>query len=124
MRFAGRWKRPLVAAVVAAALTACATSFPTDVEADRPAWLQTLIAQIASEPVTNPPSSIIRYKYDGATVYYRLARCCDIFADLYDESGTLICHPDGGITGSGDGKCTDFAATRSEEQVVWTDRRR
>ncbi len=105
-----------------ATVAACATSYPS--EPGRPAWLEALIARIASEPVTNPPSSIIRYRYHGATVYYRPARCCDIFADLYDESGTLICHPDGGITGGGDGRCGDFATARTEEQLVWADPRR
>lgn len=113
----------MLAAVIVTALSACATSFPTDQQAG-PAWLQTLIAKIASEPVTNPPSSIIRYRYNGATVYYRPARCCDIFSDLYNESGTLICHPDGGIAGNGDGRCSDFLAARTDEQVVWTDPRR
>lgn len=121
MRPDARYKRPLLAAIFVATLTACATSFPS--EPAPPAWLHTMIAQIAGEPVTNPPSSIIRYRYRGATVYYRPARCCDIFADLYDESGTLICHPDGGIAGGGDGRCSDFATARSEEQVVWADPR-
>jgi hypothetical protein len=111
-------------AVLVTALSACTTSFPTDQGMDQPPWLQALIAQIASEPLTNPPSSIIRYQYKGATVYYRPARCCDVFADLYAASGTLVCHPDGGITGNGDGKCPDFLATRTNEQVVWTDPRR
>jgi uncharacterized protein DUF6970 len=124
LKTARRRKRAISIAVFAVALTACATSFPTDQSTDRPAWLQTLIAQIASEPVTNPPSSIIRYQYRGATVYYRAARCCDVFADLYNESGTLICHPDGGIAGNGDGKCADFLASRTDEQVIWTDSRR
>lgn len=122
MRPGARHNRLLVAAFFVVTLTACSTSFPS--EPQRPAWLQSLIAQIASEPVTNPPSSIISYRYRGATVYYRPARCCDIFADLYDEEGTLICHPDGGITGGGDGRCSDFATARSMEELVWADPRR
>ena len=114
-------RRPLLGAFLVLALAACAASIPYAPE--RPAWLKALIAQIASEPVTNPPSSIIRYRYRGVTVYYRPARCCDIFADLYDERGTVICHPDGGITGGGDGRCADFATARSEEEVVWEDPR-
>lgn len=122
MKLHVRCIRPLLAVFFVLALAACATSFPS--EPGRPAWLQALIAQIASEPVTNPPSSIIRYRYRGVTVYYRPARCCDIFADLYDERGTVICHPDGGITGGGDGRCADFATARSEEELVWEDPRR
>ncbi|MCR4340166.1 MAG: hypothetical protein NUW01_09825 [Gemmatimonadaceae bacterium] len=83
-----------------------------------------MIAQIEREPVTNPPSSIVRYQYKDETVYYRPSRCCDVFSDLYDFSGVLICHPDGGIAGAGDGRCGDFAATRSAGQIVWADSRR
>lgn len=123
MRLERRY-RILSAALVVAVFSACASSLPTDLDPDEPAWVRAMIAQIASEPVTNPPSSIIRYRYNGATVYYRPARCCDIRADLYDRGGTLICQPDGGITGDGDGMCTDFAAGRSEEHLVWADPRR
>lgn len=115
--------RILFAVLLAGVTYACAPLAPTQ-PADNPAWLGALIAQIQSEPVTNPPSSIVRYRYRGETVYFRPSRCCDVFSDLYDFSGVLICHPDGGITGAGDGSCADFAAARSDGQVVWVDSRR
>jgi len=52
--------------------------------------------------------SVDSYRYQGDTVYLFLPPCCDRFAELYDKNGKLICHPSGGITGKGDGKCTDF----------------
>jgi len=113
----------LVGVFVLGALSACGSSSPTAPSADGPAWLQALIARIESEPVTNPPSSVVRYRYHGAPVYFRPARCCDIFSDLYDPAGALICHPDGGITGGGDGGCPDFFSARTDEQVIWRDPR-
>jgi len=87
-------------------------------------WLAALIDRIEREPVTNAPSSIASYTFHGETVYFRPSRCCDIRSELYDVSGALICQPDGGITGKGDGRCPDFFAARTDEQVVWLDSRR
>lgn len=96
---------------------------PVVVAPEVPDWLQQWIADIESEPVTNPPSRIVRYQYLGQTVYYRPPRCCDFPSTLLDSSGTLMCSPDGGITGGGDGRCPDFFASRSAEHVVWRDPR-
>jgi hypothetical protein len=37
--------------------------------------------------------------------------------------GRLICQPDGGITGKGDGKCPDFDKNKTNEKLVWQDPR-
>ena len=95
----------------------------SEVENQRPEWLLTLISEILAEQATNPPAQILRYDYNGSTVYYVPASCCDIFSDLYDAGGKLICHPDGGITGTGDGLCRDFISTRTNEVLVWRDTR-
>lgn len=125
--WSGSTQRLALAALVLAALLghACASSSaPSEAGDSRPAWLQTLITQIEAEPVTNPPSAIYRYQYKGATVYFRPSRCCDIRSEVYDEAGAVICHPDGGITGDGDRRCTDFFATRAGERLVWQDSRK
>ena len=115
----------LMGVLILGVLAGCGgSSSPTEPSGQQPPWLQQLIARIESEPVTNPPSSILQYRYRGATVYFRPARCCDVFSDLYDEAGALLCHPDGGLTGGGDGRCTDFLALRTAERLVWQDTRR
>lgn len=88
-----------------------------------PGWLQDTINAIKSRPVTNPAESIISYTYNGATVYYRPPICCDIFSDLYDADGNVICHPDGGFAGSGDGACPGFLAARTNGKLIWQDPR-
>ncbi len=88
-----------------------------------PEWLKALIDELSTAPVANPPAKIIRYFYDGATVYYLPPRCCDIRSVLYDVDGNIICHPDGGITGSGDGQCPDFRDTKTDEVIIWRDER-
>lgn len=88
-----------------------------------PDWLTSLIRQLETQPMANPPAFIAQYLYRGETVYYLPARCCDIWSTLYQADGTILCHPDGGFGGSGDGRCPAFAAERSNEQIIWRDPR-
>ncbi|KAA9333499.1 hypothetical protein F0P96_08285 [Hymenobacter busanensis] len=73
--------------------------------------------------VANPPIRIMSYEYNGQTVYFESAPCCDNFSTLYDAKGVVLCQPDGGITGRGDGNCADFEKKRTNEQLVWQDPR-
>ena len=88
-----------------------------------PTWVDQLIEKYKSDPVGNPPQSIWRYEYNGQVVYYIPAQCCDMYSTLYDAGGNVMCAPDGGFTGKGDGKCADFFAERTNEQLVWQDAR-
>jgi hypothetical protein len=117
-------RRALVSIVCAVFLwpLGCGKSSPTEPDTV-PTWLQVLITQIEREPVTNPPSAIYSYRYRGETVYFRPSRCCDIMSVLYDRNGVVLCAPDGGIAGGGDGRCPDFFRTRSGERLIWQDSR-
>ena len=42
---------------------------------------------------------------------------------LYDENCNKICSPDGGIAGNGDGLCPDFFTNRTNERLIWEDKR-
>ena len=87
---------------------------------DVPPVVAKLIERFKSSPSTSP-SAVWRYQYNGATVFYvpRLA-CCDIKSRLYNAQGTLMCYPDGGVAGIGDGKCRDFFSKRSNGQQLWS----
>jgi len=89
----------------------------------RPAWLTTRIKAVLGERKRNPITRILRYSYGGQTVYYISAPCCDQYSEVFDTKGKLVCHPDGGITGKGDGQCSDFEKRKSNEKVVWQDPR-
>ena len=110
--------KALLHAVMLGAACAKGTSVSPD-----PQWLTALIQTLESQPVANPPAFIARYDYRGETVYYLPPRCCDIPSVVYNAAGTIICHADGGITGGGDGRCSDFFAARKNEQIVWRDPR-
>jgi hypothetical protein len=109
----------LLIAVVLLGLAGC--SRPT--EPEYPDWLDAIIKRYQREPVGNPPQSIWRYEYKGQVVYYVPAQCCDQFSTLYDAKGKIICSPDGGFSGRGDGHCTDFFSTRANEKLIWKDSR-
>ena len=89
-----------------------------------PACIKTMIDRYKSEEVQNPPRKIFSYIYKGKNVFYVPALCCDFFSDLYDDNCKLIAHPDGGITGKGDGTASDFIKVRTNEKLIWEDLRR
>jgi hypothetical protein len=95
----------------------CGTSPDSD-----PPWLLGLIQAQLAEPVANPPAYIARREYASGVFYFLPSRCCDVYSDLYDADGTLVCHPDGGITGDGDGNCPALGELLREE-IVWRDPR-
>lgn len=88
-----------------------------------PTCIETLISQIEGEPVTNPPSSLTLYEYGGKCVYYLPPVCCDQYSQLYDDQCNVLCAPDGGLTGQGDGKCPDFFTNAVKIKLVWQDPR-
>ncbi|MCP9753026.1 hypothetical protein EGI32_18905 [Ferruginibacter sp. HRS2-29] len=83
-----------------------------------------MIAGFTAVPVGNPPRKIWSYTYQNRTVYYVQPECCDQFSDLYDAGCTLLGHPDGGFWGRGDGNFPDFTKERSNEKLVWQDKRK
>ena len=86
-------------------------------------WIDTVIDSLQKVDMQNPPAIIFTYLYNGDTVYYINAPCCDQFSSVYSKEGFLICHPDGGFTGRGDGKCLDFLDNASNRTLYWVDPR-
>ena len=79
------------------------------------------IDSLSQQPHWNPPAEVWRYNYNGQTVYFIPQHCCDLPSVLYDENCNLICNPDGGITGNGNGKCSDFMDKRKDGVLIWKD---
>lgn len=89
----------------------------------KPDWVEKIIQRCQAGPAGNPPYTVWRYSYKGKTVYYLPPQCCDQYSELYDEAGKLLCAPDGGMAGTGDGKCPDFYKLRTDGKLVWHDAR-
>jgi hypothetical protein len=113
-------KKTLILLFVVSIILSCKHSTSTE---ENPEWIHNLIAKYESEPVGNPPQSIWQYEYQGQTVYYVPPQCCDQYGTLYDVNGDIICAPDGGLTGRGDGRCPDFFQERKKEKLIWKDTR-
>ena len=96
---------------------------PIIASASLPSWLDRMLGELESQPPGNPPLTITRYEYKGQGVYFQTATCCDIFSNLYNEDDGLIAHPDGGITGRGDGRLPEFYQERERDFLVWMDAR-
>lgn len=89
-----------------------------------PEFLEQLTEQFEAASASDSPGSIWRYSYEGRTVYYvPPLSCCDHLSTLYDADGAILCAPDGGLTGDGDGSCSDFFELRSAGHRVWRDAR-
>ncbi|GAB3542081.1 hypothetical protein GCM10027443_42350 [Pontibacter brevis] len=106
--------KPGVSPMIPEAATANAQGAP---------WLNQMIQQMQEDETANPPAKIYRYTYRDQEVYYVTGRCCDIPGKVYDMYGNIICEPDGGITGKGDGRCPDFFEQRKDETLIWEDKR-
>ena len=89
----------------------------------RPLWLRQRIQHILAVRKRNPTIRIVRYDYGGQAVYYESAPCCDQNSTVYDTKGNVLCHPEGGLTGKGDGQCANFDKRKANEQLVWQDPR-
>jgi hypothetical protein len=88
-----------------------------------PSCIKEKIEQIKKEQKWNPPAEINEYKFQGKRVYLITSNCCDQYNSLLDGDCNFICAPSGGITGKGDGKCSEFANTAKHIKLVWKDER-
>ncbi len=107
---------------IALSVTGCSSQNLTREEV--PPCIKQVIEQMQAENVRNPPGSVWQYQYNGQTVYYIPAYCCDLPSQLLDSACNLICSPDGGYTGAGDGRCVDFFERRQNEKLIWQDSRK
>jgi Domain of unknown function (DUF6970) len=113
-------KKLLLLTIVVVPLYGCTG---TTTQNSNPDWVNRMIADFQSKPVGNPPHSIYSYEYKGDVVYYVPPQCCDQYSVLYDSKGNVLCAPDGGLTGRGDGRCPDFQQSAKNKQLIWRDNR-
>ena len=98
------------------------SSLHASAQSEIPPLVAQLIAEYKAAGPGKSPGFVWRYRFKGQTVFYVPAQfCCDFLSQLYDTDGKLLCHPDGGLAGGGDGKCPDFFHERSNEELLWSD---
>ncbi len=84
-----------------------------------PDCLQTMIASMVAK-TNGSPQSITKYTYKNQEVYYMVSPCCDKYNVVYDSNCNVLGYPDGGYTGKGDGKMTDFKNEASDGKLIWS----
>lgn len=92
-------------------------------EIDAPPCIIDIIESIKNEAVRNPPTQVWKWEAGDAIYYYITSDCCDQYNNLFNESCQIVCAPDGGITGNGDGNCPDFNGD-IEKTLIWEDDRK
>ena len=95
----------------------------SDNEIDAPTCIETKILEIKKSDIQNPPAKVWKWEVDGDIYYYLTSDCCDQYSYLYNENCEIVCAPDGGITGNGDGKCPVFT-NKIVKTLVWEDERK
>jgi hypothetical protein len=89
-----------------------------DLKVDVPNCVRSIIRGRIVDGFRNKPVEVWRWDVDGKTYYYTVSDCCDQFNLLYDDQCHLVCAPDGGFSGQGDGKCPSFAS-QIIRTLVW-----
>ncbi len=84
-----------------------------------PACLQTIVNNMAEEP-NGSPQSVTQYMYKQQPVFYLVSPCCDKYNIVYDSACNILGYPDGGYTGKGDEKMTDFKAVATDARLIWS----
>lgn len=67
--------------------------------------------------------SIDAYNYQGKTVYFYYAGCCDKYNEVKDEDCNFLFAPSGGVGGNGDHTHPNFFTEATFISNVWTDPR-
>ena len=86
---------------------------------NNPTWVNEEI-EFAKHSPTHLPITITRYIYHGKTVYYISPAVPDGFSSLFDVNHRLICSPEGGLTGHGDGQCNDFSSHAKNKAILFS----
>ena len=94
----------------------------SDLDIDAPICIENKIEEIIDNEASNPPTQVWKWEVDNQIYYYITSDCCDQFNYLYTENCDILCAPDGGITGNGDGNCPDFTSAL-KKTLIWEDKR-
>ncbi len=87
-----------------------------------PEWLRIRLADYDAQPGSAAPRAVFEVRWGDGVAYYVKAGCCDQLDPLIDARGVLLCHPSGGFTGRGDGKCPQALPAGPDRREVWRHR--
>jgi hypothetical protein len=97
-----------------------------DLPEGTPRCVRREIEKIKADEVRSPPAKVYQMAYGEEAYYYFPPFCCDEMGLILDDRCNLLCKPDGGYTGLGDGTCPSFvidSALFSDMVLIWEDER-
>lgn len=100
-------------------LTSCEN---TETIIDYPSCIDAKIDALKKVTVQNPPAEVWKWEVDHNVYYYITSDCCDQYNYLHNENCEIVCAPDGGFTGNGDGNCPEFNG-EIVKTLIWKDER-
>ncbi len=106
----------IISVAAALFLFSCASSKKPTAVNDLPSCLETKIKSMAENPSEGPPQSITRYHYEGRTVYYMVAPCCDKFNIVFDSACTILGYPMADLPEKVMARCRVFTTKRQTEK--------
>ncbi|MEO6683996.1 MAG: hypothetical protein ABIN48_14325 [Ginsengibacter sp.] len=106
-----------------AVILSCNSTNKFAVSTEVPICLQEKIKLMSEDISEGMPVSLTEFTYHGKKVYYLVAPCCDKYNIVFDSTCTILGYPDGGFTGRGDGKMTDFEKAAINPKVIWEAKR-
>jgi len=83
--------------------------------------VQDIIDSLALESTFSPSARVEEWKVGNETYIYSTSDCCDHFNFLLNLECEVICAPDGGFSGMGDGNCPNLEGV--EKMLIWEDPR-
>lgn len=95
----------------------CVSCSKLDVPNGTPHCIKSKIRKFSKNDLST--GEVWQYDFNGKVVYYFPPQCCDRMSALYDSKCNLLCHPDGGFSGGGDGNCNDFFKNRTNGKLIW-----
>jgi hypothetical protein len=107
----------IIVTILSLHLYSCSTP-QNNVLNNHPAWVNEAIT-LAKKNSSTLSTTIARYLYHNQTVYYISPVVTDGFSQLFDKKHTLLCSPEGGLTGKGDGQCTDFFQNAKNKVILF-----
>lgn len=79
------------------------------------------IQQKIEDQQTKCLKKVVYYRFKAKNVYlFNRQECPDAYYNLYDKNCKKVCAPMGGISGKGDGKCSDFQEKATKKRTVWS----
>ncbi len=78
------------------------------------------IDRILAQNPENPRAQVHRYNYEGKTLFYVPAPCCDIAGVVYDKQCGTFCNTAVYLAAS---TCEDFFREATNKTLIWEDPR-